>query len=182
MRAIYSLKPNLSRPEAVERLAPAGLRGRLGICWRGPLRSVAEVYIPFRLFEVEITNAGKHDRRLLALDSVAGTLDLYAFDTVSAAQQTVPVETRNCPPPQLEDRRACELLAERVRRIIFQTGFFRVRDLVIEVRPLPVEFHVPYWVGFYGRGERARVAVLDAVRCSPEGAKARALVSDWLAA
>lgn len=182
MPAIRSLKPNLTREEAVARLAPSGLRGLLATWRRGPLRSVADVYIPFRLYEVDIANAGKRDHRLLALDAVAGTLDLFAFDDLAAAQETVPVETRNCPPPQLEDHRACELLAERVRRMIFQTGFFRVRDLSIEVRPLPVEFHVPYWVGFYGRGERARLTVLDAVRCSREGAKASALVSEWLAA
>ncbi len=182
MSAIRSLKPNVSRDEAVARLEPAGLQGFFRSWTHGPLRSLAEVYIPYRLFEVEITNGGKRDRRWLALDAVSGALDLYAFDSVAAASETIPVETRNCVPAQLDGRRACELVAESVRRLIFQTGFFRVRELSIDVRPLPVEFHVPYWVGFFGRGPQARIAVLDAVRRSLEGAKARALLADWLAA
>ncbi len=178
MSTIRSLRPNLSREQALERLRPAGLLGRwLG---RGPLRAIAEVYIPFRLYRVEIQNGGKSDRRLLALDSVAGELDLYGFDHVPETSETLEVETRNHPQPAMDAGRARERVAEKVRRLLFLTGFFRVRDLAVRVEPLDFEFHVPYWVGFYGRGPEARLAVVDAVRCSPEGAKVRALMQDWL--
>jgi hypothetical protein len=42
------------------------------------------------------------------------------------------------------------------------------------------EIYVPYWVGFRGRGSRARLAVIDAVRRKPEGAKVRQLLRTWL--
>jgi RimJ/RimL family protein N-acetyltransferase len=44
--------------------------GRLRELWSGPLRSVADFYIPFRIFDVEINNAGKKDRRIFGLDAV----------------------------------------------------------------------------------------------------------------
>ena len=53
----------------------------------GPLRSVADFYIPFRVFEVEINNAGKKDRRILGLDSVTGSLDPYYFETPAVSAQ-----------------------------------------------------------------------------------------------
>lgn len=178
MSTIRSLRPNLSREQALARLRPTHFLGRwLG---RGPLRLLAEVYIPFRLYKVEIRNGGKCDHRLLALDSVAGTLDLYGFDHVPEEAETVEVETRNHPHPGIDTDRARELVAERVRRLLFLTGFFRVRDLAVSVEPLDFKFHVPYWVGFFGRGPEAQLAVLDAVRCSPEGAKMRTLLTDWL--
>ena len=178
MSTIRSLRPNLSREQALARLLPTPVLGRL--LGRGPLRSLADVYIPFRLYQVEIRNGGKYDRRLLALDAVTGTLDLYGFDHVPDAGETVEIETRNYPDARMEKDRACELVAEKIRRMLFLTGFFRVRDLALRVEPLDFEFHVPYWVGFFGWGQEARLVVLDAVRCTPEGPKMRALLQDWL--
>jgi len=40
--------------------------------------------------------------------------------------------------------------------------------------------HVPYWVGFVGRGEAASLVVMDAVRRQIEGVKARRLIGEWL--
>jgi len=45
---------------------------------------------------------------------------------------------------------------------------------------LPVDIHVPYWLGFFGGRENASLEVMDAVRRQIEGAKARALFEDWL--
>jgi len=42
--------------------------------------------------------------------------------------------------------------------------------------------HVPYWAGFFGRGDAASLVVLDAVRCAVEGPKVRRLISGWLTA
>ncbi len=180
MSAICCLKPNVSRAEAEESFSPSGWRGRFQAAVRGPLRSVADVYIPFRLYRVEIENGGKKDTRLLALDSVSGVLDLYGFDQVPGPEDVTYLETRNHPEARLEESRARELVAEKVRRLIFLTGFFRVRDFAIRVEPLSFEFHVPYWVGFFGSGAEADLAVLDAVRRRAEGAKARTLMRDWL--
>ena len=92
----------------------------------------------------------------------------------------VTVTTRNAPATRLEAQVAVERLEGKVRRAIFQTGFFGVRGLQIRTRPLDVEFHVPYWLGFFGHGERATLQAMDAVRRTFEGAKARAVFSDWL--
>jgi hypothetical protein len=42
--------------------------------------------------------------------------------------------------------------------------------------------HVPYWTGFFGRGDVASLVVVDAVRCAVEGPKVRRLISGWLTA
>ena len=80
------------------------------------------------------------------------------------------------PPPRSES-----LLREKLLRVIFQQGFFKVRDLKLEIAPQPMELHVPYWLAFYG-DRLLRCRVMDAVRRRIEGAKASAFFEHWLAA
>jgi hypothetical protein len=181
MATIHCLKANVTQQEAIERFR--GGPARLFRAARaGGLRSVAEVYVPYRLYEVEILNGSRSQRGWFALDAVDGSLDLFRFDAPPDGAQTIEVETRNRPDPGLADARAVALLEDKVRRAVFQSGFFRLRDLRLRIEGPPVELNVPYWLGFYGSGERVRLRVLDAVRRRFEGAKARALFEAWLAA
>ncbi len=171
---IRCLRANVTQQEAV-----AALERRSGLV-RGQLRQVAAAYLPFRLYRVEVVNRGSTRMALYAADAVSGVLDLYEFDTPPTETQLVSVTTRNAPATRLATPLALELLENKVRRAVFQTGFFGVRGLQIRAQPLDAEFHVPYWLGFFGNGERATLQAMDAVRRTFEGAKARAVFSDWL--
>jgi hypothetical protein len=173
-REIRCLRPNVTQAEAL-----AALESRGGLV-RGQLRQVAPAYLPFRLYQVEVLNRGDIKTALYAADAVSGLLDLYEFKAVPAEAELQTVVTRNCPSARLSAALALELLQNKVRRAIFQTGFFGVRGLEIRARPLEIELHVPYWLGFFGRGDRANLQAMDAVRRRFEGAKARAVFSDWL--
>jgi hypothetical protein len=153
------------------------LRGWLG----GPLRGMAEIYVPFRLYWVDIRNGRREDTRLYGLDSFSGMLDLFGFDALPQAADLTPVRSRNCLPERLDETTADRLLLEKVRRLLFLGGFFRLRDLSLRSRPAGLQLHMPYWVGFYGREEQARMRVLDAVRRTFEGGKAQEIVRTWLA-
>jgi hypothetical protein len=179
MARIRSLKPNVSREEAMLQFS-SGLLGLLRATTLGPLRSVAEFYIPFRLFQIEIVNSGKRDQRVFALDAVNGSLDLYHFDQLPGEREVVYLETRNCSEPLLDDGEAEKIMITKVQRLLFSTGFFRMRDLRIAAQPVAGEIYVPYWVGFRGRGVRPNFAVIDAVRRKPEGAKVKQLLHTWL--
>jgi hypothetical protein len=181
MPRIRSLRPNVTREEAIKLLS-GGIVGTLRSALQGPVRSVADFYIPFFLFHVTITNAGKSETQILGLDSVFGSLDLYHFEDIPDSSQLISVDTRNCPYSQLDPERATEIVVDKVRRLFFQTGFFRMRGLRIRAEALPSELCVPYWVVFRGRSARARVSVLDAVRRKPEGAKVREMLESWLTA
>lgn len=180
MAVICSLKSNVTRDEAVSALNPRGVLGTAKTLLSGPLRSIAAVYVPFRMFRATIRNGKRQEQSLLAIETVRGSLDLYGFDRPPAPSELVRVETRNCLPSQLATDPAAELLKEKLRRMIFHQGFFRVRDLSIEAAPLGGEVYIPYWIGFRGRGERAQIAVLDALRRRTEGDKARDLFRRWL--
>jgi hypothetical protein len=180
MTRIRSLKPNVTRDEAIRQFSPRGPSALIRNAAFGPLRSVAELYIPFHLFRVQIVNRGITEERLVALDAVNGTLDLYQFEHLPPESETVPVETRNCPAADLPDATAVELVTAKLRRILYSRGFFRMRSLQITAVSLAVEIHIPYWLGFRGSESRARVSVIDAVRRRPEGAKVRRLVETWL--
>ncbi len=160
-----SLKPNVTRNEAVETFRGRGPGAFLTRLRNGALRCVADVYVPFRLYRVEIANGATAQRHWFALDAVNGILDLYEFARVPAA---------------LGEARGHELLREKVLRAVFQQGFFHARAPKIEPVLEPVELHVPYWLGFYGAGPSVRCDVLDAVRRRLEGAKARAFFEAWL--
>ncbi len=181
MESIQSLKPNLSREAAAVQLRGRGLAGGLRWVVAGPLRSLADVYVPFRLFRVKISNGAARQEKLLAIDAVTGAFDLYCFDQVPGTEELVRVTSENRPAARLDEQRARELLIERLRRMVFRQGFFRIRQLRIEAEPIPVELHVPYWVGFCGFGERAHLAVMDGVRRRMEGGKVRQFFREWLA-
>jgi hypothetical protein len=180
MARIRILRPNVSQQEALELLRPTGPSGFLRDKILGRLQSVAEFYVPFRLFQVEISNRGVSQHRIFALDVVAGSLDLYEFESLPEAQDIDYVATRNYAEAILSEEQAAELLISKVQRILYLRGFFRLRNLRISADAVPGDFHVPYWVGFRGHGTRARVVVFDALRRRAEGAKVRGLLRDWL--
>ena len=182
MARIRILRPNVSQQEAVEFFSPPGPSGYLRDKIFGRLQSVAEFYVPFRLFQVEISNRGVIQRRIFALDVVAGSLDLYEFETLPEAPEIDYVATRNHAEARLSEKQAGEILVAKVQRILYLRGFFRLRNLLISPDAVPGDFYIPYWVGFRGHGSRARVAVLDALRRRIEGAKVKGLLRDWLSA
>jgi hypothetical protein len=179
MPRIRSLRANVTREEATDYFS-SGLLDILQTTVSGPLKSVADFFIPFRLFQVEILNSGKRDSRVFGLDAVNGSLDLYHFEQLPGEREVIYLETRNCSEPLLDEAEAKKILATKVERLLFSTGFFRVRNLQISTQPVAGEIYVPYWVGFRGRGVRARFAVMDAVRRKMEGAKVRHLLQAWL--
>jgi hypothetical protein len=177
---IRSLRPNVGRDEAIDQFSSTGPVELLRQVAFGPVRSVAEFFIPFQLFQVEILNSGKRDQRVLGLDAVTGSLDLYHFEQLPGPGEVVFVEPRHCPLPMMEEDKARELILAKVRRVLFTTGFFRMRNLQLSAQPIAGEIYIPYWVGFRGRGTQARFVVMDAVRRRIEGAKVRNLLQTWL--
>jgi hypothetical protein len=180
MAQIRTLKPNVTREQAILQFSSVGIPRLFRNVAFGRLRSVAELYLPFRLFSVRIVNRGLAEERLIALDAVTGTLDPFQFDHVPTETETVSVETRNCPSAHLADTLVSELLVAKLRRLLYSRGFFRMRNLEISAMPVGRELYVPYWLGFRGSDGHARVAVIDAVRRRFEGAKVRRLVEGWL--
>jgi len=179
MPRIRSLKPNVTHEEATEQFS-SGLLNLLRETAFGPLRSVADFYIPFQLFRIEILNSGKRDQRIFGLDAVNGSLDLYHFEQFPGDREVTYLETRNCAEPLLDEVDTEKIVVAKVQRLLFSTGFFRVRNLHISAEPIAGEIYVPYWVGFRGRGIRPQFAVIDAVRRKLEGAKVRHLLQVWL--
>ena len=147
---------------------------------KGPLRSIADFYVPFRIFEVEIVNSGRRDHRLIAIDAVVGSLDPYFFEEPPTPNQFVEVATRNFLSASLDPDQAKKLVVTKVQRLLFTKGFFRMRNLAISVSPLAGEICIPYWVGFRGHGASASFDVIDALRRQPEGARVRRLIHQWL--
>jgi len=177
---IRSLKPNVKRDDAIRLFQSNGPARLVRNVLSGPLRSVAEAYIPFHLFRVHVVNRGRRETSILGLDAVRGALDLYRFDHVPTENETICVETRNSLPAELILSTAQELLVAKVRRLLYGRGFFRLQAMTISAEPLDDELHVPYWLGFSGFGSSARLRVLDGVRRQPEGGKVRSIFEAWL--
>ena len=157
MTRIHSLRPNVTHAEAAMLLHGRGISGALRRVARGPLRRLAPWYVPFRAYAVNIRNGGRDDVQFFAVDAVSGALDLYRFNELPAHDELVVVETRNCMPAALEASKTQRDVRDKVRRALYQTGFFRLRSLSIDARPaLLPDVYVPYWVGFFGAGEIER--------------------------
>lgn len=178
MKSIPVLKPNVTREQALHHFT----RGtyRVLSLFHGRALSIAELYIPFRLFEVTIMNDDKKQTGVFSIDAVQGVLDLYQFPTPPATEDLISVETRNVLPGGLDRSQLRDCLLARVRRVVFARGFFRLREVRFDAQEIAGEIYIPYWICFRGPDGQVRISVLDAVRRSPEGAKARHLIESWL--
>jgi hypothetical protein len=180
--SIVALRPNVTQEEAVREFSS---RGPSSMYWRmtaGRLQRIAEVYVPYQFYEVSYVMARARQTRLFAMDAVDGSLDLFEFPQLPSRQQLVTTDTRNRVEMSLPAGAADELLREKALRVIFQQGFFKVREASLNFSRKADIVHLPYWLGFYSSGEIVRCRVLDAVRRCIEGAKASAFFEQWLTA
>jgi hypothetical protein len=179
--SIRTLKPNVSQDEAMRKFASAGLGA---LYWRvrgGPLQRIAGIYVPFLLYRVRYEIGSALQTRLFAIDAVDGSLDLFEFPSVPGDAELLALETRNRMSAALSEANAEKLLRDKVLRVVFQQGFFKLRESKLEVIRQPIDLHLPYWLAFYGE-ESVRCRVMDAVRRRMEGPKASAFFEEWLAA
>lgn len=179
--SIQTLKANVTREEALRAFSGAKLSGLYWRLAKGPLQRIGDIYVAFSFYTVRYEIQKRAFKRVFAADAINGSLDIFEFPRVPDAQQFAVVATRNVIPPSLSEARAKDLLADRVLRLIFQQGFFRVSDPKLEITREAACIHVPYWLGLYGN-RFAKCRALDAVRRRFEGAKASAFFEEWLAA
>ena len=180
--AIPVLKPNVTQQDALRAFSG---RGPTALYWslrRGPLQRIAGAYVPFWLYRVRYDLNRTTVQRWFALDAVKGALDLFEFPKPPPADALDTIETRNFLKPALSEEEGTDRVRDKVLRVIFQQGFFKLRALKVEIERVPMELHMPYWLGFYGGTGLVRCRVMDAVRRRIEGAKASAFFEQWLAA
>ena len=121
---INCLEANVSRAQAARILnRPARLirRGRLEI--------IMDFYLPYRLFKMQVRNAGRLSEALFAVDSATGHLDLYSFDREMEERGRRVIETERVAAAVIDEVEALRLLREKVRRREYLKGFFKVQDL-----------------------------------------------------
>jgi hypothetical protein len=179
--AILSLRPNVSEQEALGAFRGPGLSAFYCRVSHGQLRRIAAAYVPFSLYRVEFEDGRARQTRFIAIDQVEGMLDLYEFPDALNPGELVKVVTRNILAPTLPEESSRSLLRDKLQRLIFQRGFFKVRAPRLQLQRLETQFHRPFWLGFYGQDGSLRCRVMDAVRRRMEGDKAVALFEHWLA-
>jgi hypothetical protein len=179
--SIRVLKPNVTRKEALRAFSALGFSALYWRARHGPLRRIADIYVPYRLYRVSYRLRNAARTRLFAIDAVNGSLDLFAFPRLPSENELVTIGTRNRLAARLPAARLEMLLREKALRAIFQDGFFKVSELNLEIHGEPTELHIPYWLALYGDGP-VHCRVMDAIRRCIEGQKASAFFEEWLAA
>ena len=177
---IRSLQPGLTRDLALRTLSPPWPFGLLRRWTKGKVLGMAEIYIPYRLYKVNIECRGKRSNRFLAVDATSGTLDPYEFSDDNLQGRCIDVETRNCLPVRLIEAKTHTLALEQVRRLLFSKGVFLSGTPTITAETTGAEFYVPYWAGFFGQEHNVTVLMLNAIRGTIEGNKIAGLVKAWL--
>src|SRR5437899_9429325 len=130
--AIRALKPNVTQEEAVRAFSGNGVSA---FYWRmrsGPLRRIADAYVPYFLYRVKCAGAPV---RLFAMDAVDGSLDLFEFPRIPVERELQALEGRNRLPATLTEERAAELLRDKVLRVISSRAFSRFATLVLRSLP-----------------------------------------------
>ena len=180
--SIVAMRPNVTQEDAVREFSSCGLSSMYWRMTAGRLLRIAEAFVPYQFYEVSYVMARAPQTRLFAMDVVDGSLDLFEFPRLPIQQQLVTMDTRNRVAQSLSAGAADDLLREKALRIIFQEGFFKVREASLHFSRKPDIVHLPYWLGFYASGGIVRCRVMDAVRRRVEGAKASEFFEQWLAA
>jgi hypothetical protein len=178
-KIIHALKPKVTQEDALRAFSSGGVSALYWRMRRGPLRRIADAYVPYYLYRAKYAGA---PARLFAIDAVDGSLDLFEFPRIPAAPELQALDGRNLLQAALTEERGAELLRDKVLRVIFQQGFFKIRAAHVEITPVRCEMHLPYWLGFHERDGLVHCRVMDAVRRRMEGAKASAFFEQWLAA
>src|SRR6266513_5835915 len=107
--AIRALKPNVTQEEAVRAFSGSGISA---LYWRmrsGPLRRIADAYVPYFLYRVKCAGAPV---RLFAIDAVDGSLDLFEFPRIPAERELLARGGRNRLEATLSEGQAAELLRD----------------------------------------------------------------------
>jgi len=177
---ICTLRHETDSTIALRKLASPGITGVLQRWWSGPLRGVAEIYIPYRLYMVSVEDRRFRRVQYYAVDSASGALDPYEFAVVPESQDWNEAEAQNYHPVKVEERRTRELAMETLRRRLFARGFYRLTAPRLTAELIHPEFYVLYWVGFYGDDSDLNLKVVNAVRQSMEGSKVCCLLKTWL--
>src|ERR1700692_3041709 len=136
-KVIRSLKPNVTRDDAIAAFTASGPASWYWKMRSGSLQSIADAYLPFRVYRVRYHMGGAPRSHYFALDAVDGSLDLFEFSVPPGEAETVAVSSRNHPAPALSQDRSDELLRDKVLRLIFQQGFFKVNNVNPETDKLP---------------------------------------------
>jgi len=177
---IATLRCNVSESDAVRSFSAGNLSSLFWRLRKGEFHRIAPAYVPFFLYGVSYEMNRQRYQRYFALDQVQGILDLFEFPAVPNPGDFSRIATRNQIPAALSEEESASLLREKVLRLIFQQGFFRLRKPNLQIERIPLPFNIPYWLGFYGDDGRLRCRVLDAVRRRMEGEKATQLFENWL--
>lgn len=177
---IRSIQSEVTHELAWQRLSSAGASGILRRWMTGRLLGIADIYIPYHLYKVQMDDRRVSTRRLLAVDALSGNLDPFEFAESPMQDRCVHVETRNYLPVQLSEAETHTLALAKFRRLLFSAGFFRLAKPEIAIELIEPALYIPYWAGFYGEEQSVRILALDAVRGTIEGSKVTNSVKAWL--
>ncbi len=170
---ITSYKPNVTAARA-----NAMFRDSFRELRYGRLRVVIDFHLPYYLFMVRVINGRNSIDSLYGIDAITGRLDLYQFGNKWTAEKCREVDTSYSLPPQIDPQLAFDRLQEKMLRMIFMRGVFKLRGWKVSGNMIQ-RFHIPYWIGVYERGNNAHLEVIDAVRGRFEGAKVREMMVGW---
>jgi hypothetical protein len=177
---IRSLQSVVPREQALSKFLPSGTPGLMRRWMSGKLLGMADIYIPYRLYKVNVEDRRLRSARLLAVDALSGNLDPFEFAESPIHDRCTDIETRNYLPAQLSESETHVAALAKFRRLVFSAGFFRLAKPVISVELIESDLFIPYWAGFYGEEKSVRVLMLDAIRGTIEGGKITNSVKAWL--
>src|ERR1700729_3198725 len=115
---IRSLQSVVEREQALSKFSRRWMSGKL--------LGLADIYIPYRLYKINLEDRRVRTARLLAIDAVSGNLDPFEFSESPVPSRCTDMETRNYLPAQLSEPETHAAALTKFRRLLFSSGFFRL--------------------------------------------------------
>jgi hypothetical protein len=179
VQSIRALPVRVDEESARKQLSGAAPVALLRSLTSRTLSRMALVMLPFWTYDVHVESVTFRERYRLSVDVLRATLDPYRTESGGQIEAQA-IQSANCLPAVLSEADMYERVIESARRAIYLKGFGRIRELKITATRAPEEdFHVPFWLGFYGQDDLT-FAVLNANTGRREGGKAAELFRHWL--
>src|SRR3954470_4349965 len=112
---IRSLQSVVDRELAWRSLSPQGMLGIVRRWRNGKLLALGDIYIPYRLYQINVDDHRVRSTRFLAVDAISGVLDPYEFAESPLHGRCMELDTANYLPAQLAEAHTRALVLEKVR-------------------------------------------------------------------
>lgn len=163
--------PQLDREEAEAILAPSKRPWLSRLFLKKPARPKRTelIHFPLFLFDVTLENKGTIRRIIISVDGLLGEAALFDRSGLKTESRTGAIVCQ----PILSRDEATKCAVHHARGVVLEHGLKMKTSFEIKATAYREQIFYPFWVGYFEKGGKYDIRIVDAVRGDLQGARMR---------